>query len=101
MKRRIVAGVGAAVGVGAATGVGSATLEGPALEAWNSSEKQRQGSRDGAKKRAEQFVLRNREMAQLFHVRRPSSNLSDTALMADIGAKRGLRRRQAIEAVKQ
>jgi hypothetical protein len=58
-----------------------------------------EGARRGGSGRSAGKRIRNREMAQEFLERR-GKGLGETALMALIGAARGLKRRQSIEAVK-
>jgi hypothetical protein len=58
------------------------------------------GARDDGKCRSDDKRSRNREMAQEFLSRR-GGNLSNSALMAKIGAARKLKRRAAISAVKR
>jgi len=58
-----------------------------------------EGARRGGSLRSDRIRMRNREMAQEFLNRR-DGRMSNTALMVDIGAARGLKRRASVNAVK-
>jgi hypothetical protein len=66
------------------------------IVAWRKSVK---GAAKGGKGRSDSNRSRNREMALEFEKRRGGTK-SDTALMAEIGAARGLSRRGSVDAVK-
>jgi hypothetical protein len=58
-----------------------------------------EGARSGGKLRSAKIKTRNHKMAQEFLTCR-GGNLRDTALMAEIGAKRKLKRRASVNAIK-
>jgi hypothetical protein len=60
-----------------------------------------EGASLGGRSRSAKKRNRNREMAQEFLNRRGRSSMSDTALMASIGAKEDLQRRASVNAVKR
>jgi hypothetical protein len=58
------------------------------------------GARRGGAKKAEQITERNKAVAAEYVERRKTSRKSKTALMQEVGAKHGLSRSAAVEAIK-